>query len=127
MELHPRVPLFRVGRHGPGHALGMRAHRPRRHGHPGAVLLAEELVHRHPRGFAHEVVHRRSQTEGGLVAYPVEGVRADVLVQHLLPFRSPAFAEADEPVVGADDVYRALRQVVVVEELVRPWPRRREA
>ena len=68
VELHPRVALLGVGQHGSGHAVGMRAHRPRRDRYPGAILLAKELVHGNAGGFAHEVVHRRPQTEGGLVA-----------------------------------------------------------
>ena len=120
VKLHPRVTLFRIGLHSSGHAVGVGTHRPRRHRYPGAVLLAEELVRRHASRLAHEVVHRRSQSERGLIADPVEGVRANVLVQHVLRFRARAFSQAKQATVGTHYVYRALRHVVIVDELVGP-------
>ncbi len=97
---------------------GWELNRPCRHRHPGPILLTEELVYRYTGGFTHQVVHRRTQAEGGLVADPVKGVGADVAVQHLLFFDPLRLAQAGQTAVGADDVDRALGQVVVVNELV---------
>ena len=84
------------------------------------MLLAEELVDRYPGGFAHQVIHRRPQAERGFVADPVEGVGADIAVQHLLFFDPLGFTQADQAAVRVDDVDRALSQAVVVAQLIGP-------
>ena len=47
VEFEPSVALGGVGLHGLGHVTGGARHGPTAHRHPRAVLLPEELVHRH--------------------------------------------------------------------------------
>ena len=83
------------------------------------VLLSEQLVHRHARGLSHEVVHRRPEGDRGLVPDPVEGVAADVLVEHLRRFGGAhLLSEPGEPGVGVGDVDGAPPRTVVVQKLV---------
>ena len=120
VKLHPAMPHGGIGLYRPGHAVGMGADRPRGHRHPRAIFLAEEFIHRHASGLAHQIVHRRAQAQRGLVTDPIEGIRADVLVQNLLPLRPLAFAQTDQARVGVDHVNGTLRQVVVVDQFIGP-------
>ena len=121
MVLQPRVASSRVAFHGLGHALRVGGNRPAAHWNPGPMLLPEELVHRHTGGLTHQVVHRRAQGQGQLVAHPVEWVRAEVALDNVLRNSSAAVAEAGEAGVGVGDVDRAPgRTAVVIERISEP-------
>ena len=116
--LEPGVSLAGVLFDGLGHALRVRRNRPAADRHPGAVLLSDQLVDRNAGGLAHQVVHRRAQTQAGLVSHPVEGVGADVLVDDFLRLGTPALAEADQSLVGLHLVDGAPGRAVVMVQLV---------
>ena len=83
------------------------------------MFLSDQLVDRYARGLAHQVVHRRTQRQGGLVSDPVEGIRSDVLVDHLFRFQFVSLAQPRKPIIGVRDVDRPLCRTVEVVQLVR--------
>ena len=119
MVFHPGVALGRVFPHRFGHAFRMRRNCPAPYRHPGPVFLSDQLVDRYVSGLAHQVVHRRTQRQGGLVSDPVEGIRSDVLVDHLFRFRFVSLSQPNESIVGVRHVYRPLCRTVEVVQLVR--------
>ena len=76
--LQPGVAPGGIFAHRLGHSLGVGRHGPAGDRNPGPVTLAEQLVDRHSRRLAHEVIHRHPQREAGLIPHPVEGVAAEV-------------------------------------------------
>ena len=114
----PGIAQIGVAQYGFGHVVRVGRYCPRADGNPRAVLLTEELVDRHAGGLAHQVVHRRAQGQRGLVADPLEGIAAEVLVDDLLRLGAAALAESAESAIGVSDVDCAAGGAVVVVERV---------